>query len=82
MTLFRKLVHIAEGVIADLDPGRPLDRVLLSNGFQQFYAEGLFRALAAPCSRAFGTHLSNLDLAELMCSGPLVALRRWHLLLR
>jgi ubiquinone biosynthesis protein len=78
--LFRKLVHITEGVIADLDPGCTLDRVLWNAGFQQFCRDGFFRTLAAPCSRAFGTHLSNWDLAELMCCGPLVALRRWQLL--
>jgi ubiquinone biosynthesis protein len=82
MLLFRKLVHIAEGVIADLDPACSLDRVLLGAGFRQFWIDGLVRPLAAPCSRAFGMHLSNMDLAELMCIGPLVAMRRWQLLTR
>jgi ubiquinone biosynthesis protein len=78
MLLFRKLVHIAEGVIADLDPSCTLDRVLMRAGFQQFCLDGLFRMLATPCSRAFGTHLSNMDLAEIFSSGPLVAIRRWQ----
>lgn len=82
MLLFRKLVHIVEGVIADLDPACSLDRVLLGAGFHQFCIDGLLRPLATPCSRAFGMHLSNIDLAELMCSGPWIAMRRWQLLAR
>ncbi len=82
LLLFRKLMHIVEGVISDLDPRYSLDQMLMQAGFQRYCTEAFFRLLAGPCSRAFGTHLSNLDLVELMCSGPVVMMRRWQLSMR
>lgn len=76
LLLFRKLLHIVEGVVADIDPRCSLDQILLMAGCRQFGHEALLRPLADPFSRSFGTHLSNADIAEVICSGPLALLRR------
>ena len=51
------------------------DRVLAASFFRQFSLEWGLRNFVPPYSRAFATHLSTADLAELVLSAPLTASR-------
>ena len=77
LVLFRKSVLTLEGVVADVSAQTSLDRVLPASAVRQFLREGASRALAAPLSRDFGTHVSNLDLLWLYWSIPRGVARYW-----
>ena len=78
LMLFRKALHMVEGVVADMggDNGL-LDQVLLSEFVLHFCAEWPMRFLRPPDSHAFGTRVSSADLAELMWSLPWRAVGFW-----
>jgi ubiquinone biosynthesis protein len=66
LMLFRRAIHIIEGVAADLEAQPTLiDRVFLSNFGFNFFAEWPLRFWMPPTSRAFLTRVSNGDLARL-----------------
>jgi ubiquinone biosynthesis protein len=70
LMLFRKALHTLSGVVADITTDCSLDRVMLNQGLRQFSGEWSSRMLADPASRSFGTHVSNVELMELMGSLP------------
>jgi ubiquinone biosynthesis protein len=76
LMLFRKALHMVEGVVTDMAGGSGLiDQVLLSEFIFHFSAEWPWRFLASPDSRSFATRISNTDLAELMLNFPWMAIR-------
>lgn len=77
LLLFRKSLYIVTDVVADLSPGVSLDAVLVSSMIAALASEWPERSKSLPSSRAFGTHLSNLDLMNTAFSMPLAAMRRW-----
>ena len=77
LMLFRKSLLTLSGVVADITTDSSLDRVMLNNGLRQFSSEWSSRMLADPTSRSFGTHVSNLELMELMGSWPATVNAYW-----
>ncbi len=76
LMLFRKTLHMVEGVATDMGGEKGLiDQVLLSEFVLHFYAEWPMRFLRPPDSRAFATRVSSADLAELIWSLPWRAIR-------
>jgi hypothetical protein len=76
LMLFRKALHLVEGVVTDIAGGSGLiAQVLLSEFGIHFSAEWPWRFLASPDSRSFATRISNTGLAELMLSFPWGAIR-------
>ncbi len=76
LMLFRKALHMVEGVVTDMAGGSGLiDQVLLREFIFHFSAEWPWRFLASPDSRSFATRISNTDLAELMLNFPWMAIR-------
>ncbi|MDR3568051.1 MAG: AarF/ABC1/UbiB kinase family protein [Syntrophobacteraceae bacterium] len=76
--LFRRALHMVEGVAADLggDAGL-IERVFLSEFGYNFSAEWPLRFFAPPDSHDFPTRISNYDLAALLMSYPLNLPRLW-----
>ncbi len=72
---YRKVLQTLKGVIADVSEDCCPDTVLASSFLKRLAVEWGFRALVPPFSRHFTTHLSNMDLARLYVSLPLVAAR-------
>jgi predicted unusual protein kinase regulating ubiquinone biosynthesis (AarF/ABC1/UbiB family) len=70
LMLFRKALLTLSGVVTDITTDCSLDRVMRNQGLRQFSAEWSSRLLADPASRAFGTHVSNVELLQLMGSWP------------
>jgi ubiquinone biosynthesis protein len=78
MLVMRKMLHMLEGVIADIGADRTcIDAVLLSGFFSQMAIEWPYRWLTPPDSREFVTRLSSLDLAGAIMRIPLTAIRFW-----
>lgn len=77
LLLFRKSVLTLEGVVADVFEEGAFDAALAAVAIRQVSKEWPTRALALPTSRAFGTHLSNLDLLSLYWEVPATASRFW-----
>jgi ubiquinone biosynthesis protein len=77
LLIFRKVLQTLEGVVADVSPECRPDRVLIAAFLRQLAGEWGQRAFATPFSRHFATHLSNLDLAQLLVSAPLIGSLRW-----
>ena len=75
--MFRRMLLMVEGVVADVakDAGSDLDASLTASFVCRLAREWLVRAFAPPCSRSFGTRLSNADLARLASSLPLTTAR-------
>ena len=74
--LFRKALHMVEGVVTDMGAEKGLiDQVLLSEFVLHFCAEWPWRFLRPPDSHAFATRVSTADLAELVSSIPWRAIR-------
>jgi len=70
LMLFRKALHILSGVVADISKDCSLDQVMLNKGLRQFSGEWPSRMFAGPASKSFGTHVSNMELMQLMGSMP------------
>ena len=66
-----------EGVVADVSSKCRPDWVLMRAMVGQLAAESGQRTVALPFSRQFATHLSTLDLTQLMMSAPLIGSRQW-----
>lgn len=78
LMLFRRAIHMVEGVVADIGGEAGLiDQVFLGEFALNFSAEWPRRFLTPPGCRAFATRISNTDLAELMLSVPWRAARFW-----
>ncbi len=78
LMLFRKALHMVEGVVTDMGGENGLiDQVLLSEFVLHFCTEWPWRFLRPPDSHAFATRVSNADLAELMWSLPWTAVGFW-----
>jgi len=77
LLLYRKTLLTLEGVIADLDGECPVDAILLAEATQRMIREWPRRFAQLPTSRAFSTHISSFDLAELIWSGPASLMRFW-----
>jgi ubiquinone biosynthesis protein len=77
LVLFRKALFTLSGVVADIATDCSLDRVILNSGLHQFSRELPSRMLATPASRSFGTHVSNVELMELLGSWPGTANAFW-----
>jgi ubiquinone biosynthesis protein len=73
--LFRKSLLTLTGVIRDVWPQSSVDQVLVLSGGCRFVAESWMRTLAPPGSRAFGTHVSNIDLLRFVSSLTLTPAR-------
>jgi ubiquinone biosynthesis protein len=77
LVIYRKVMQTLDGVIPDISPACRADRVLTAALMRQLAGEWGERAIALPFSRQFATHLSNLDLTQLMMSVPLIGSRQW-----
>ncbi|MDA8307342.1 MAG: AarF/ABC1/UbiB kinase family protein [Deltaproteobacteria bacterium] len=78
LMLFRRAIHMVEGVVTDLEGEAGLvDRVFLSEFGLNFSAEWPRRFWTPPGSRDFSTRISNTDLAGLMMSFPWRAFGFW-----
>ncbi len=77
LTIFRKVLHTLAGVVADVSERCDPDAVLASAFVRTLALEAGVRLVSAPYSRALASHLSNLDLAEVVLSAPLAAWRYW-----
>jgi ubiquinone biosynthesis protein len=77
LTLLRKLLLTLTGVLEDVAPGFSPDTVLLEVGLRRFLRELPMRGIVPAHSRAFGTHLSNLDLLRVWSSAPVIGARWW-----
>jgi ubiquinone biosynthesis protein len=77
LLIFRKVLQTLEGVVADVSTECRPDRVLIVAFLRQLAGEWGQRPFATPFSRHFATHLSNLDLAHLLASAPLIGSLRW-----
>lgn len=77
LSVFRKSWLSLAGVIGDLGVDANPDLSLLNTGLAHLMAEWPRRLFAPPASRAFGTHLSNLDLMQLATSGWASSARYW-----
>ena len=75
LILFRKSLHSVQGVLEDLSPGFSLDAFLVQKTIEQALRDLPRRWFSGPLSNRYGTHLSNLDIARLLGSGPATALR-------
>ncbi len=75
LLLFRKVLLTLEGVIGDLDDHCPVDAMLLAEASRRLILEWPARLVQSPGSRRLSTHLSNLDLANLMWIGPSACFR-------
>lgn len=78
LAMYRKALHTLLGVVADVSETCSLDAVLMTSGLKELLAEWPQRAVSPHGSRDFGTHVSNLDLAGLMLSFPLLPLKAWN----
>ncbi|MEK6798285.1 MAG: AarF/UbiB family protein [Planctomycetota bacterium] len=70
LLLFRKSLLTLEGVVADVSAECDIDRVLICEAMACAAAEWPARYWVRPTSRAFRTHLSNLDLVALAFRAP------------
>ena len=82
LSVFRKTWLALSGVVQDLGARGPADMPLVQAGLRRFFVELPARMLARPDSRAFGTHVSNADLARLSVSGWPTSLRYWSRFLK
>ncbi len=78
LAIYRKALHTLLGVVADVSETCSLDAVLMTSGLKELLAEWPQRTVSPYCSRDFGTHVSNLDLAGVMLSFPLLPLKAWN----
>lgn len=78
LLLFRKSLLTLEGVLADVCAEDLLESMLLWSGGWQLLGEWGLRAWAPPGSRAFGSHLSTLDLLSLCWVTPAIGRRYWR----
>jgi len=81
LMLFRKSLHVLEGVVAEVAPGVTLDTLLLREFWRHFAAEWPWRWCSSPLSRDFSTRLSTWDVCAVGLSFPLTAARYWQGLL-
>jgi ubiquinone biosynthesis protein len=77
LLMFRKVLLTLQGVLADVDANCNVDAILAVSFATRLTREWGARLLSPPCSRRFGTHLSNADLACVISSTPLTAFRYW-----
>lgn len=77
LVIFRKVLQTLKGVIADVSEESRADVVLAASLASRLGVEMPSRMIAPPLSRAFTSHLSNIDLAHLYLSSPLIASRYW-----
>ncbi len=79
MLMFRKTLLTLSGVMSEIGADDfNLDEVLLCEFLHNSVREWPTRWLATPCSRAFATRLSNLDLTEAVLDSPLAICRYWQ----
>lgn len=77
LIFFRKSILTLDGVLADITREDRTEHVLSRSGLFQILGEMQVRGWAPASSRAFGSHLSNLDLFALYWSLPEASLRVW-----
>jgi ubiquinone biosynthesis protein len=77
LVMFRKVLQTLDGVVSDVSEDCHPDRVLMLALLRRLAAEWGERTLSLPFSRHFSTNFSNLDLAQLMLSAPLIGSRQW-----
>jgi ubiquinone biosynthesis protein len=77
LVMFRKVLQTLEGVVSDVSEESRPDRVLVLAMLRQLAAEWGERGFALPFSRDFATHVSNLDLTQVLMSAPLIGSRQW-----
>ena len=78
LILLRKSWLSLHGVLADLDPLYSTEIAMLLAVLGRAVADTPRRLLALPWSRAFGTHLSNLDVLRLSLSAAGTTRRFWQ----
>jgi ubiquinone biosynthesis protein len=77
LLMFRKVLQTLEGVVADVSPDCHVDRVLGAAFVRQLLLEWGQRPFSLPASRHFATHFSNVDIAQLLASAPVIGSLRW-----
>ena len=77
LIMFRKALLTLTGVMADISTRYSTEGVLISSGMRQFQRELASRPFVSVDSRAFGTHVSNMDLFRLWYTMPLTVTRYW-----
>lgn len=75
LVMFRKVLQTLDGVVKDVSPDTRVDRVLGLALAKTLVGEFRERTYAEPFSRAFASHFSTLDLAQLLMSSPLIGSR-------
>lgn len=76
-TLFRKSLLTLQGVAEDVSGEIAVDDVLVRTGMCTFANELPKRPLAGALSRDFGSHVSNLDLVNVLATVPWLPTRYW-----
>ena len=77
LIMFRKALLTLTAVISDISPGCSTDSVLIASFIRQFQHELGGRPFISVDSRAFGTHISTMDLFRLWYTTPLTITRYW-----
>jgi hypothetical protein len=78
LMLFRKTLHMLEGVVAEVgDSDGQIDKTLSLEFLRHFAAEWPDRWLQLPFSRNFSTRLSNFDVTHTLLSYPATVTRFW-----
>jgi ubiquinone biosynthesis protein len=75
LVMFRKVLQTLDGVIGDVSADVRVDGVLALSLLRKLALEWRTRAYATPFAREFATHFSNMDLAQLWWSAPLIGSR-------
>ncbi len=75
LIMFRKALLTLTGVIADISTQCSTEGVLIGSGMRQFQREFASRPFVSLDSRAFGSHVSNMDLYRLWYNMPLTVTR-------
>jgi ubiquinone biosynthesis protein len=77
LPLFRKSYFTLEGVVSDLCGRCAIEGILIRAILEQLIGEWPTRWLAPESSREFPTHLSNIDLAQMAASLPMMLSNWW-----
>lgn len=77
LIVFRKVLQTLQGVVADVCDRAGVDAAIAEAFASQLVAEWPARLVAHAFRRDFATHMSNVELAHLLASAPLVVSRLW-----
>lgn len=83
LLMFRKSLLTLSGVLGEIGAtGFDLDQTILFEFLRSSMCEWPGRWVSHPCSRSFGTRLSNFDIADIVFCSPFVVGRYWQAIWR